>query len=272
MPEVEGKFHALGQFLKKRRASISPEQVGLKENANRRVEGLRREEVADLAGVSVDWYTRLEQGRPVRPSVSVLASICHVLQLNRKESLYLFSLAEQRIPNDQTENLIISSAMQQFLDAQLPYPAYITDKRWNMVAWNQTTLEVFGNYDSMSRLERNTVWRAFTDPSMRELLDDWSGHAKRRVSQLRLAYGQSSDEVELGAFIRQLQERSPLFKEWWNDQTICGTPEGKKLVHHPVVGDIRLNYISFQSEELPGATVTIHIACDRASLSKLQSL
>jgi hypothetical protein len=124
----------------------------------------------------------------------------------------------------------------------------------------------------MSGLDRNTVWRAFTDPYMQELLDDWQGHAKRRVSQLRMAFSKTSNDSDLDTFIHQLQEASSLFDSWWNDQTICGTPEGKKLLHHPIVGDIRLNYLSFQSEELPGATITIHLAGDHASLTKLQTL
>lgn len=268
----EGKYYALGQFLKKKRASLSPEQAGLKEGFRRRVEGLRREEVADLAGLSVDWYTRLEQGRTVHPSEDVLSSLSLVLQLNNKERAYLFSLADQRIPDEHTGELIISDGMQHFLDAQQPHPAYITDQRWNMIAWNQATLKIFGNYPKMSGLDRNTVWRAFTDPYMQELLDDWQGHAKRRVSQLRMAFSKTSNNSDLNTFIHQLQEASSLFDSWWNDQTICGTPEGKKLLHHPIVGDIRLNYLSFQSEELPGATITIHLAGDHASLTKLQTL
>jgi hypothetical protein len=167
---------------------------------------------------------------------------------------------------------MISDGMQHFLDTQLPHPAYITDQMWNMIAWNQATLKLFGDYTLMPGLARNTVWRAFNDPYMQELLDDWSGHAKRRVSQLRMAYSKTSNDSNLITFIHQLQKASPLFESWWNDQTICGTPEGKKLLHHPIVGDIRLNYLSFQSEELPGATVTVHIAGDHASLNKLQEL
>jgi transcriptional regulator with XRE-family HTH domain len=268
----EGKYYAFGQFLKKKRASLSPEQAGLKVGIHRRVKGLRREEIADLAGLSVDWYTRLEQGRAVHPSAELLSSLSLVLQLNKKERSYLFSLAEQRIPDEHTGELMISDGMQHFLDTQLPHPAYITDQMWNMIAWNQATLKLFGDYTLMPGLARNTVWRAFNDPYMQELLDDWSGHAKRRVSQLRMAYSKTSNDSNLITFIHQLQKASPLFESWWNDQTICGTPEGKKLLHHPIVGDIRLNYLSFQSEELPGATVTVHIAGDHASLNKLQEL
>ncbi|MFD1774492.1 helix-turn-helix transcriptional regulator [Paenibacillus rhizophilus] len=269
---TQDKHQELGLFLKKKRASLTPEQVGLPTGSKRRVEGLRREEVAELAGLSIDWYVRLEQGRPVRPSAEVLLTLSDALQLNRKEREYLYTLAAQRLPDETPGSFKVSSGMQQFLDLQNPYPAYITDHEWNIIAWNQAALSVFGDYSAMTRLQRNSIWRSFMDPYMEKLLDNWEGHAKLRVSQLRMVHSQFPENPERTELINQLLRHSGKFENWWNEQTIAGTPEGKKLIHHPDVGDIRLSYLSFQAEELPNATITVHLASDTESRQRLERL
>lgn len=266
------KHYELGQFLKKKRASLTPEHVGLPIGKRRRVMGLRREEVAELANLSIDWYIRLEQGRPVQPSSIVLSALSNALQLNRNERDYLFNLAEQRLPNETQDNIIVSQRMQTFLDSQNPYPAYITDNQWNIVGWNKAATLVFGNYSLMTPLQRNSIWRAFTDPYMKELLDNWEGHAKLRVSQLRMVHSQSPANQERLELINKLRKQSSIFDSWWNEQFIMGTPEGKKLLHHPIVGDIRIDYLSFQNEEHPNATITVHLTSDIDSKKKLEKL
>lgn len=266
------KHLALGQFLKKKRASLTPEHVGLPRGKKRKVSGLRREEVADLANLSVDWYIRLEQGRAVQPSVDVLMSLSGALQLNRKERDYLFNLADQRLPEEMPGEVVVSSRLQQFLDAQNPCPAYISDDHWNIVGWNKAAALVFGDYARMTVLQRNSLWRAFTDPYLKGLLDNWEGHAKLRVSQLRMAHSQFPANSEHLALIDELRRQSEIFNVWWNEPFIMGTPEGKKLLHHPVVGDIRIDYLSFQTDEHPNATVTVHLASDQNSREKLSEL
>ncbi|AKG35094.1 helix-turn-helix transcriptional regulator [Paenibacillus durus] len=269
---TQDKHLELGLFLRKKRASLTPEEVGLPPGSRRRVEGLRREEVAELAGLSNDWYVRLEQGRPVRPSAEVLLALSNALQLNRKEREYLYTLGAQRLPDETPDSFKVSTGMQQFLDLQNPYPAYISDHEWNIIAWNRAAQSVFGDYSAMSKLQRNSIWRAFMDPYMQKLLDNWEGHAKLRVSQLRMAHSQLPENPERTELINKLHTHSEKFANWWNEQTIAGTPEGKKLIHHPVAGDIRLSYLSFQSEELPNATITVHLASDKESKQRLERL
>lgn len=269
---ADEKHVELGLFLKKKRASLTPEQAGLPLGKKRKVTGLRREEVAELANLSVDWYIRLEQGRAVQPSVEVLLALSNALQLNRKERDYLFNLAEQRLPEEMPDPVTVSPGLQKFLDSQNPYPAYITDKEWNIVGWNKAAALVFGDYSLMTPLQRNTIWRAFMDPFMKDLLDNWEGHSKLRVSQLRMAHSQFPANPERLALIDELCGQSSIFDLWWNQQFIIGTPEGKKLLHHPVVGDIRLDYLSFQTDEYRDATVTVHLASDSDSKRKLDRL
>jgi transcriptional regulator with XRE-family HTH domain len=262
----------LGNFLRKKRASLNAENFNIISYNKRRVSGLRREEVAELAHISTDWYTKLEQGRTIKPSVDVLNSLSKVLALNNSEREYLFALSGQRIPDDSSQKQPITKQLQHFLDSQNPNPAYITDKRWNFIGWNKAALLVFGNYEAMNVLERNSIWRAFTDPFMQELLDDWEGYAKLRVSQLRVAYSRINKDEKLIDFINQLCKKSQNFNSMWHDLGIIGTPEGDKLLHHPEVGDLRLSHQSFFTNELPNAVITVNLANDTETRNKLKWL
>lgn len=132
------KNKELGLFLKKKRSTLRPEQFGLIIHKKRRVPGLTREEVADLAGVSTDWYIRIEQGQNVNPSIDVLLSLSKILQLNFEEKNYLFNLSDKKLPFEEFSNTTISSTLQHFLDAQNPNIAYVTDHRLSIIAWNET--------------------------------------------------------------------------------------------------------------------------------------
>jgi len=263
----------LGEFLKTRRARINPEMVGLPSGGRRRTAGLRREEVAQLAGISVDWYTWLEQGRNIHVSTQVLEEIARVLQLTGSEKRHLFLLAEQAIPIENNENKIqISSSLQYFLDYQNPCPAYVTNSRWDFVAWNQAACEVFGDYNKMSDLERNSVWRTFTSTYMMNLLDRWEEHAQRRLAQFRDSHGKYIDDPWWNEMIENLSKKSDKFKEWWPQYEIMGAPEGNKVLHHPKVGKMILDHISFHVSDAPDLLVTVHLAKTEETLKKLQKL
>lgn len=266
------KSKELGLFLKKKRATLSPNQFGLELNKRRRVEGLKREEVADLAGVSIDWYVRIEQGQNVNPSIEVLNSLSKVLQLNNEEKRYLFNLSDKKLQVEDSNNITISKTLQEFLDAQNPNIAYVTDNSWNMIAWNKAALKVYGNYEEMNEKERNTIWRAFNDDYLKELLDNWEGHSKLRVEQLRANYSYYENDNKIKEIINELDKKNPLFHKWWNNQEIMGTPEGQKLLHHPIVGNLYLNYISFKSTEIEGVNITIQMPVDDYTKNKLQQL
>lgn len=266
------KNKELGLFLKSKRSTLRPEQFGFKLDKKRRVEGLKREEVADLAGVSIDWYVRIEQGQNVNPSIDVLNSLCRVLQLNYEERRYLFNLADKKLPVGELTCSNISSTLQNFLDSQNPNIAYVTDSSWTIIGWNKAALKVYGNYEQMNERERNTVWRTFNDDYLKNLLDNWEGHSKLRVEQLRANYSYYENSSNIKEIINELDKKNPIFNKWWNDREIMGTPEGQKLLHHPIVGNLYLNYISFKSTEIEGASVTIQMPIDEDTKDKLQKL
>ncbi|MCU6792702.1 helix-turn-helix transcriptional regulator [Paenibacillus sp. WQ 127069] len=268
------RLDELAQFLKTRRARISPEQAGLPSGGRRRTPGLRRGEVAQLSGVSVDWYTWLEQARNIHVSTQVLDSISRALQLDSNERKHLFMLALQQLPADLTpvEN-IISQTLQSFLDLQGTSPAYVTDQRLNIVAWNRAASIIYGNYESMSTRERNTVWRTFISPYVRLLLqENWETHAQHRLAQFRASYGKFAGDPWWMELIEELNRASPEFRAWWPKHDVLNGPEGKKINHHPTAGLLVFDQISFLVTDSSHLTVTINIPSNDDTLSKLSKL
>lgn len=265
------KSKELGNFIKMKRFALCPTQFKIPVDNRRRVKGLRREEIADLAGVSVDWYVRIEQGREnVSPSVAVLNSLAKVLQLNFTEKKYLFRLADKMLPMENEPCITVSETLQKFLDSQNPSLAYVVDCNFTVIAWNDSAAKVYGGYKNASEKERNLVWRVFRDPYTKKILDDWEGYAKLRVAQLRTLsiYQNSALMIDI---IEDLRD-DKLFEHWWNNPEIIGTPEGQKLLHHPVVGDLYLNHITLETTEIKGAYVMIQMPIDDNTKTKLQQL
>jgi hypothetical protein len=269
------RLDELAQFLKTRRARITPEQAGLPHIGRRRTPGLRRGEVAQLSGVSVDWYTWLEQARNIQVSAQVLENIARTLQLDSNERNHLFLLALQQLPADLTPvEATISPTLQSFLDLQRTSPAYVVDQRLTIVAWNKAASLIYGDYGSMSMRERNTVWRTFTSPYVREMLqENWESHARHRLAHFRAHYGKFAGALWWMELIEDLSQESAEFREWWPQHDVLNGPEGRKINHHPTAGLLVFNQISFLVSDSPHLTVTINMPSDDTdTLVKLEKL
>lgn len=269
------RLDELAQFLKTRRARLSPEQVGLPNGGRRRTPGLRRGEVAQLSGVSVDWYTWLEQARNIQVSAQVLDNIARALQLDSNERKHLFMLALQQLPADLAPiETTISPLLQNFLDLQGTSPAYVTDQRLNIIAWNEAASFVYGDYSAMSMRERNSVWRTFTSPYVRELLqENWETHARHRLAHFRANYGKFAGDPWWMELIGDLNQISAEFRAWWPQHDVLNGPEGKKINHHPKVGLLRFDQISFHVSDSPHLTVTINLpTSDSDTIAKISKL
>ncbi len=261
----------LGEFLKTKRKSLNPAAYGFF-SKNRKTSGLRREEVALLVDVSIDWYTWLEQGRDINVSARVLYSIAEVFHLNDKEIKHLFLLAQQAVPIivPQTNDRV-SPIVQKFLDHQATAPSYVTNLKWDIIAWNDSACAVFGDYNKMTGLQRNSIWRAFNSHYMKKLLDDWELHAQKRVAQFRASYSLLYKDPWYEKMKQELCTNSD-FKRWWNLYDVEESPCGDKLLHHPVVGDLCIDHLSFKWCDNPNLLITVHMPSDSSSQKKILSL
>ncbi|PYI52461.1 helix-turn-helix transcriptional regulator [Paenibacillus flagellatus] len=257
----EARLEQLGQFLRTRRERLKPETLGFQNDGRRRTPGLRRSEVAMLAGVSVDWYTWLEQGRNIQVSGQVLDSIAKALRLDGSERKHLYLLATKQLPADvlHSQRTEVSETLQHMLDRLSYCPAIVTDVRWNVVAWNLAACAVVGDYRVMPEQERNMVWRAFTSPYLRQLLrGKWEEHARMRLAQFRASYGTYAGDPWWEEFIAKLSAESLLFREWWARHEVLPVSEGSKRYFHPEAGELVLEHITLQVSDAPGLQVMVN--------------
>jgi transcriptional regulator with XRE-family HTH domain len=249
MPPQEQR-HQLGAFLRARRAALRPQDVGLPQGVNRRqTPGLRREEVAQLAGISVSWYTRLEQGKDVQLSAKALAHVAGALQLTPAQREYLVTLARgdplgvQAAPTE-----TVSATLQDVLDAQGDHPAYLIDAGLNLLAWNQAAIRVFGFAEDLAAApaeQRNLLWLIFTHDAHGWLVD-WERHAKLLLAQFRDASRHLINDPWFGRFIERLTQRSQEFADWWSRHDVERVQATEKVIDHPAVGQLTLRQTVLQ--------------------------
>ncbi|TCT11187.1 helix-turn-helix transcriptional regulator [Paralcaligenes ureilyticus] len=241
---------ALGDFLRSVRARVAPAMVGLPAGSRRRTPGLRREEVAQLCGISVTWYTWIEQGRDVSASPGVWARLANVLQLVRAERQYLFELAECTDPDHAR-----GEAAELPLDLadcvhSITAPAYILDRCWNVLARNQPMLRLFDGWPDRS--ERPNLLRyIFQDVAARELVVGWEQRARRVVAEFRADAGAHADEPDIRALVDELVQTSSVFMRWWTRQTVVEREGGRREFKHPDLGILSYRQITFRLATRP---------------------
>ncbi|KPL76852.1 transcriptional regulator [Ornatilinea apprima] len=266
------RHRELAGFLKTRRAKILPSQVGLAAAARRRTPGLRREEVAQLAGVSLTWYTWLEQGRPIQVSAQVVESLCRVLLLDRQERSHLYLLANQPLPADiPAYPSVVSPILQHVLDSFEICPAFIADQRWNVIAWNEAARFIFGDFTEMNARQRNIVWGMFTDPYYRQLYAHWDAHAKSLMGRFRSTCGKYIEDAWLNQFIEDLKAESPEFNLWWPLHEVHYDSSIFKQFNHPKAGALEFESSSFDVPDHSGLKLFVHVpvpASDTAAKMK----
>jgi transcriptional regulator with XRE-family HTH domain len=265
----------LAAFLRSRRERIKPAQVGMPAGGRRRTPGLRREEVAQLAGVGVTWYTWLEQGRPITVSAQVLDSVGRVLRLDADERAHLFTLAGATDPTAAVAQEPVSPALQAVLASLEPLPARIVSDRWDVLAYNRAESALLGDYAELPERERNIMWLMFTQPAWRRMLLDWEQDGPRVVAQFRAAMAAHVGEPAWADLARDLSARSAEFAALW-DRHDVGSPSSRvKRYLHPTVGLLALESSTLFLSERPGARLTIYTPVDdaaRAGLEKLTEL
>jgi transcriptional regulator with XRE-family HTH domain len=251
------RHHELAAFLRNRRARISPEQVGLPRGTRRRAPGLRRGEVAMLAGITPEWYTRLEQGQDIHVSGQLLESLARVLRLDADERTHLFLLASRQPPPAETFSPpTISSTLQQFLHQLGTIPACVVDVRLTVVAWNAAYCAVYGNYETKSEQERNLIWILFTSPGIKNA--EWEKLAQLFLAQFRAEYGRFINDPWWATQIAELSRISPEFREFWMRHDVLNVSEGGKVLHHPLVGELSFDFLWFHAADSRDLRLLIH--------------
>ncbi|MGY0060628.1 helix-turn-helix transcriptional regulator [Streptomyces sp. LZ34] len=244
---------ALGDFLRSRRARIRPEEVGLISHGRRRVPGLRREEVAQLAGVSVDYYVRLEQGRGSNVSDAVLDAVARVLRLTEAEHTHLRDLARPKRGRGRGAareggGRALRMGVRTLMETMTGTPAFVLGRRMDILAWNALADAVSG-FSAMAEGERNAARHTFLDPAAREFYTDWATVAAETVAYLRLDAGRHPGDPLMASLIGELAMKNETFRRLWADHPVKEKTHGVKLMRHPVVGDLELGY---ETLALPG--------------------
>jgi transcriptional regulator with XRE-family HTH domain len=262
----------LAGFLRSRRGRIAPEQVGLPPASRRRTPGLRREEVATLAGVGVTWYTWLEQGRNINASPQVLDAVARTLLLDPHERDHLFRLADTPDGNGQGECAALPPTAQLLLDQLEPYPACIRNARYDLLAFNGAFEQLMGPLSDLPFEERNSLWRMFTSPRCRSSMLDWEEGTRRMVAEYRAAMAEHVAEPAWKCLVSRLAKASPEFAELWERHEVASPENLTKRYLHPEVGLLKLNYTHLWLGQRLGTRMTTYTPTDEQTRERLHEL
>jgi transcriptional regulator with XRE-family HTH domain len=233
----------LSDFLRSRRAAIDPEQVGLHDATPRRVPGLRREELAALAGVSVDYYTRLEQGRPITPSESVLDALSNALQLDPAERSYLRTVAHRQAGARRASRSVqkVRPGIHALLARLGDTPAFVLGRRTDILASNRMARALLADFDAMPVKDRNaTRWIVLDEAARSFFGDGWEKVASQLVGTLRMDAARHPDDTRTAELVGELSMKSERFRRWWAAQKVVQFTHDVKHLHHPIVGALEL--------------------------------
>jgi len=243
------RLQALSDFLKTHRAKLQPSEVGLPAGGRRRTPGLRREEVAQIAGVSTTWYTWLEQGRDIQMSAQVLDRIAYALQLNEDERSYLLMLtAPQPTPTDDADDSAtgVSPALQHILNELHYCPAIISDRRCHIVGWNRAASKVFLNFELVPPEERNMIRLLFARKEFKSLAVNWHDFVRGFLAIFRSYYGRYVGDRWYSGFVDELSGAYPEFRAFWDQIDVSSAPEVSIEFRHAKAGKMLFDLTSLQ--------------------------
>ncbi|MFD3325005.1 helix-turn-helix transcriptional regulator [Streptomyces sp. NPDC058701] len=260
----------LGDFLRSRRGRIRPEDAGLRSfGGRRRVPGLRREELAQLAGVSVDYYTRFEQGRAGNISDTVLGAVACALRLDAAETAHLTRLVRTAGGRDGTEAPAgpapeepqeVRPGLRRLLESMPETPAVVVGRRTDILAWNPLFAILVKDFGALPPERRNKAWLLFLDPEVRGRFVNWERKARDLVAYLRFDLGRHPHDPRFAALIAELGERSPEFSRLWQEQEVRETTHGGYHLRHPLVGEFTLAYESLNLPDDPDQSLITYTA------------
>lgn len=249
---------SLGAYLKDRRARLDPAALGVA-GGRRRTPGLRREEVAQRAGISATWYTWLEQGRGGAPSAAALDRIARALLLTEPEREHLFLLGLGRAPEVRDRpGEGVTPRLQRVLDALATSPALVKTMAWDVLAWNRAAAAVLTDYGSLPTERRNVLRLMFLDPGVRAAQADWEDVARFVVAVFRADVARVGAAARVQPLVDELCQRSPEFRAIWADRDVRAHGDGLKRLHHPKLGLIEMEYSAFAVDGRPDLAMLVY--------------
>jgi transcriptional regulator with XRE-family HTH domain len=260
------------EFLRSCRARIKPSDLGLPEPQRRRTEGLRREDVAALSGVSVAWYTWLEQGRQMRVSDEVLERISHTFRLTEDERVYLFSLVQQRPPRLQHDGRQEPPPEIVRMIEAAAAPAVMLNLRWDVLAWNRLNSAILRDYGVLPQAQRNLLEILFSGPPGGEDPVEFEKTAARLLAKLRVDYSKSGKDPQFESLIRRLEALSPLFRRMWREPEINVRSYGVHRFHHPQLGELAFENTAYVPDGHPAIRVVIFTPMDAATRAAVETV
>jgi transcriptional regulator with XRE-family HTH domain len=256
MTQTTGQRRELGDFVRSLRERLTTQDAGLPAGQRRRTPGLRREEAALLAGLSVTWYTWLEQGREISLSAQALARLAVALRLGRAERAYLFELAAKRDPeqppHESDEAPTAALASVDFIEA----PAYILDRAWTSLRWNAAAASLFAGWLDGSA-DRNLLRFIFLEPGARSLIPDYETRSRRVVAEFRADVSSHLGDSDVRGLVEDLVRRSELFERYWREHAVVGRKGGERTFNHPTDGFQRYEQVTFALVGHPGLKLTV---------------
>ena len=259
----------LGEFLKARRARLSPGDFGMPPGSRRRTPGLRREEVALLAGVGVTWYTWLEQGRQINASMQVLDAVARTLRLDRAEREHLYRLAEATPLRTECSRQAVPDTIREIVHSLDPLPASVISSRYDVLLANDASQELFWEWHTMPCIHRNTLWCSMTEPSARPKVVEYDSQVRYMVARLRSAYGRHVGDPDWEEDIRRLISLSREFAELWARHEVAD-PEPRTLTYlRPIAGPLRLVLSELNLPDLPEAHIAVYTPGDDDTRARL---
>jgi transcriptional regulator with XRE-family HTH domain len=265
----------LAAFLRTQRARLTPADVGLvtgSASGRRRTKGLRREEVAQLSGVGVTWYTWLEQGRDISASAQVIDALARALLLDQDQHRHLHELAGLPPPEPQAPVGDVRPRLQLLVDAAMPSLASVYDSHFDYVVWNQAYARIRHDPASLPSGRRNMLWMMFTDAENRARMVRWEAAAQAVLSQFRTAVGRSPDDPRFAELVAALTEVSPQFRGWWAEYPVRYFRPATIGVRHPGAGLIWLQMFQLRLVDQPDLIAVIQVPADETSVGRVRSL
>ncbi len=249
----------LAAFLRARREALRPEDVGLPPGRGRRTPGLRREEIALLAGVSVTWYTWLEQGRPINASTDVLEALARSLRLDEAGRQHLLALTARESSEVAPDVEEAPDALIRLIASMNPAPAYVLGPRWEFLAWNEAQARLYPMIERLNGDDCNLLWVVFAEPAARELIVDWPDQARRIMAEFRAGTAGLRTDPRVVALIERLRTTSPEFAEWWAQQDVAQFQTRVRRYHHERAGELAFEYQQLTPSEWPGLKVVCQL-------------